>query len=207
MKIAEHIWLLEASRAAGKTPGFHCYLIEEEDGSLTMVDTSLPGRAEAILSEFREMGLEPANLKRILQTHTDMDHIGNAKALQEATGCTVYVSAAEKEYLTGERERLPMKQKMFEGFEAPETEIYPDRLGEYQIVSTPGHTAGHVCILYRACCFAGDCCSTESGEVTPPGEEFTEDMEMAVQSLHKIDRYSFGVWCPAHGLPKRHREP
>ena len=205
MKITENIWLLEASRAQGRAPGFHCYLVRDAEG-LTLIDTSLPGRGEAILQEIGQLGFQPADLKRIFLTHTDMDHIGNARMLQEATGCKVYVSREEEEYLAGKRKRLPHKEKMFQGFQLPRVEIYPEHLEGYQIIPTPGHTAGHVCILYQDCLFAGDCCSTESGEVTGPGKEFTENMDLALQSLRKVSLYNFGCWCPCHGMPKRHRE-
>ena len=205
MRLAENIWLLEASRAQKQAPGFHCYLIRDAEG-LTLVDTSLPGRGEAILEEIRELGFQPQDLKRIFLTHTDMDHIGNARMLQEASGSQVYVSAEEEKYLTGERKRLPGKEKMFQGFQGPKVQVYPEKLAEYQIIPTPGHTAGHVCVLYQDCLFAGDCCSTESGEVTGPEAGFTEDEELAAQSLRKVSRYNFGCWCPCHGLPKRHQE-
>lgn len=207
MKIADGLWLLEASRAKDPMPGFHCYLIQDDQG-LTLVDTSLPGRAEAIAKEIEELGFRLSDLKRIFLTHTDMDHIGNALPLQKLTGCKVYVSAEEQKYLTGEYSRLPKKAEMFEKahFVAPETEIYPEEIPGYQIISTPGHTKGHVAVLYQDCLFAGDCISTESGEVEAPGEFFTEDMELAKQSMKKVSLYSFGTWCPCHGEPKRHKE-
>lgn len=205
MKLAENIWLLEASRAKGPMPGFHCYLVRDKQG-LTLIDTSLPGRGEEILAEIRELGFQPEDLHRIFLTHTDMDHIGNARMLQKQTACQVYVSVEENAYLTGERARLPQKAEMFRDFVPPKVEIYPEKLEEYQVIPTPGHTAGHVCILYQDCLFAGDCCSTESGNVTVPRADMTEDMETAMQSLQKVSLYSFGSWYPCHGMPKNHRE-
>lgn len=206
MRLAENIWLLEASRAKGQLPGFHCYLVEDEQG-LTLIDTSLPGRGEAILQEIRGLGFGPEDLKRIFLTHTDLDHIGNARMLQDASGCLVYVSEEEQKYLSGERQRLPKKAEMFRDFQPPKVTIYPEDLGKYQVIPTPGHTAGHVSILYRDCLFAGDCCSTESGTVTGPEAAYTEDLPKALQSFRKISLYSFGSWCPCHGMPKSHLEP
>lgn len=207
MQICENIWLLEASRPQGKQPGFHCYLVKDSEG-LTLIDTSLPGRGEAILREIESLGFAPGELKRIFLTHTDMDHIGSARSLQEATGCRVYVSAEEKKYLTGEYARLPEKAELFARarFQAPEVELYPEKLAEYQIIPSPGHTRGHVCILHDACLFAGDACSTESGTVGLPEARYTEDAALALQSLNKVSRHNFGLWCPCHGEPKCHRE-
>ena len=207
MKITDGIWLMDASGATEQMPGFHCYLLRDAEG-LTMIDTSLPGRAESLLAEIRSLGFQEKDLKRIFLTHTDMDHIGNARELQQATGCLVYVSAEEKKYLTGEYCRMPGKAEMFEKthFQAPETTLFPENLPGYQVISTPGHTKGHVAVLYGDCLFAGDCMSTESGMAEPPSPRFTENVPLAEQSMRKVSLLDFALWCPAHGLPKRHVE-
>ena len=207
MEITNGIWLMDASRATEQMPGFHCYLIHDDQG-LTMIDASLPGRGEAILEEIRGLGFSPADLKRIFLTHTDMDHIGSAPELQKQTGCRVYISEEEQKYLTGEYDRLPKKAENFRKaqFVFPETELYPAAVPGYQIISTPGHTKGHVAVLYGDCLFAGDCMSTESGEVGMMPPYFTEDMEMAAQSMRKVSLLDFALWCPCHGMPKRHLE-
>ena len=39
-------------------------------------------------------------------------------------------------------------------FQAPETTLFPENLPGYQVISTPGHTKGHVAVLYGDCLFA-----------------------------------------------------
>ncbi len=206
MKLCDHIWLLESSRAQGNVPGFHCYLVKDSEG-LTMIDTSLPGRNKAIREEIESLGFEIGDLKRIFLTHTDIDHIGNALPLQLDSGCKVYLSEEEKKYLAGEYKRLPKKEEMFQKshFQFPEVEAYPEDLNEYQIISSPGHTRGHVCILYEDCLFAGDACSTENGKIALPEKTFCENIELAAQSLRKVSLRNFGLWCPCHGEPKGHK--
>ncbi|MBI5715226.1 MAG: MBL fold metallo-hydrolase, partial [Chloroflexi bacterium] len=75
------------------TPNLHCiplsivnaFLIVEDDG-LTLVDTGLPKNEKKILKYIEEIGRKPNDLKRILLTHADGDHVGSAKALRELTG-------------------------------------------------------------------------------------------------------------------------
>ena len=62
MKITDGIWLMDASGATEQMPGFHCYLIRDAEG-LTMIDTSLPGRAESLLAEIRSLGFQEKDLK------------------------------------------------------------------------------------------------------------------------------------------------
>ena len=84
--------------------------------------------------------------------------------------------------------------------------MYPAEIPGYQIISTPGHTKGHVAVLYGDCLFAEDCMSTESGGVSLPRPVFTEDMELAGQSMRKVSLLDIALWCPCHGMPKRHVE-
>src|SRR6202789_2903245 len=58
---------------------FNCYLIHESDG-FTLLDTGLPGSADAILAAARTLG---APIRRILLTHAHMDHTGSVDALVE----------------------------------------------------------------------------------------------------------------------------
>lgn len=202
MLIRDNVYLLDASAAKGPMPGFHCYLVKDAEG-LTLIDTSLPGRAEDILNEIKAMGFEARDLKRILLTHGDMDHVGNALPLQKATGCAVYASQPEIDMLTGVMERSPVKAAIFakQPFTPPELTPLPEQLAGYQIIETPGHTKGHVCFLYEDVLFAGDACSTEDGTLRGPDEKFTENMELAEKSWAKAREADFSWICPCHGKP------
>jgi len=202
MIIKENIWMLKASSAMGQRPGFHCYLIKDAQG-LTLIDSSLPGRGDDILREIKQIGFQASDLKRILLTHGDMDHIGNAPMLQKATGCKVYASEEEVLLITGQMRRAEMKEKLFQssGFIPPEMSVLPEELEEYQIIPSPGHTTGHVCYLYQKVLFAGDCCTTESGTLEGPDPKFTENLVLAEKSYRQVLKYAFDWICPGHGNP------
>ena len=59
------------------------YLIVEADG-LTLIDAGLPGSTGKILDFVSSLGRTPHDLKRILITHSDWDHIGSLRPLHEA---------------------------------------------------------------------------------------------------------------------------
>lgn len=61
------------------------YLIVESDG-LTLIDTGLSGNARTVLKYITGLGKQPADLKRIILTHSDGDHVGALAALKAATG-------------------------------------------------------------------------------------------------------------------------
>lgn len=51
------------------------------------------GRAKAMLAEIESLGLSPCGIRTIVLTHHDVDHIGNAKRLQEATCAKLWAPA------------------------------------------------------------------------------------------------------------------
>jgi hypothetical protein len=82
------------------------FLIVDPDG-VTLVDACLPGSEKKILRALAELGKVPAELKRILITHADFEHVGGLAALKTATGARVYASAVEAEAMAaGHSSRL-----------------------------------------------------------------------------------------------------
>jgi glyoxylase-like metal-dependent hydrolase (beta-lactamase superfamily II) len=79
----------------------HCYLLDDGDG-WTILDAGLHTRQTEAgwLAAFAEHGVTPANLKRIILTHTHPDHYGAAGWLQEWSGgrAPVYLSPREAEF-------------------------------------------------------------------------------------------------------------
>ena len=212
MKIRENVFMLECTR---KKILFHqrecdsmVYAVLEEDG-ITLIDSGFPSFAYEILEELRTLGQHRLPLKQILLTHGDLDHIGSAAWLQDKTSCTVWISPKELVYFQGERERLPNKQQMCEeiGLQVPRLSFYPEsgRLGDFQILPSPGHTVGHVCILYRQILFGGDLFSVSGGAFRGANPEWTEDTEEAALSLKRLRDYKFTMLCPGHGMPDKRR--
>jgi glyoxylase-like metal-dependent hydrolase (beta-lactamase superfamily II) len=98
------------------------YLIIDPDG-LTLIDTGLPGHAKKVLKYIAELGRKPTDLKRIIITHADGDHVGALAELKAATGATVYASPIEAQAITEGRSSRPLKpagiQKVFMSLLSP----------------------------------------------------------------------------------------
>src|SRR3954452_20500799 len=119
------------------------YLIRRDDsGEALLIDPG--GEAPSILAEIEELGVE---LKAILLTHTHWDHIGAVAEVAKATGAPVYCPEKETEFLLDPTSAF-FPDLDFEGYAADETLAGGEHLNlagfEIEVVSTPGHSIGHV---------------------------------------------------------------
>ena len=145
MKLSDNIYLLEASR------GSYVYLIKGEE--TVLIDTGLPFRRKGIISEIkalcpRSRG-DPAHSDHPQRYRPHRERIRAAAAY----GCKNMGIRRGYPGHQGEKDRSSFKKylKYFFPLNAPEA-IKPYRPGEsicgIEIIPTPGHTPGHVCLRY-----------------------------------------------------------
>jgi glyoxylase-like metal-dependent hydrolase (beta-lactamase superfamily II) len=129
----------------------NAYLVREEDG-LTVVDTGLPGSAKAILAAAGEAG---GQIRRIALTHAHGDHVGSLEALHEQLpDAEVLISARDARFLRGDRSFDSGEPQTKLKGSYPKVDVQPtrllgpgDRVGSLEVVTSPGHTPGHVAYL------------------------------------------------------------
>ncbi len=127
----------------------NCTLLGDEDaGEAIVIDPGDEiGRIHRRLSD---LGLK---LKQILITHAHIDHVGGALKLKRLTGPPIFLNEADLPLL-----KMMAEQAAWLGVDTPET-AQPDEgladgmtvgLGRYpaQVVHTPGHTQGSVCLHF-----------------------------------------------------------
>ena len=111
-------------------PGLHrlgdglvnSYLVEE-GGAITIVDAGMSGQYGDLERELAAMGRTKADIRAIVLTHGDTDHVGFADRLRQELGIPVYVHAADVARARGEVKKPgsgwgPMKPGPFLGFMA-----------------------------------------------------------------------------------------
>src|SRR5262249_6275878 len=83
--------------------------------------------------------------------------------------------------------------------------------GGLRVIATPGHTGGHASFLLdrdRGILIAGDAAGAMGTKAGPPigwlFGMFTEDLDEAVRSFHKLANSDFEVALTGHGNPIRH---
>jgi glyoxylase-like metal-dependent hydrolase (beta-lactamase superfamily II) len=147
----------------------NCYLVREDDG-LTLIDCGLPGSAAAILAAARTLGMP---IRRIVLTHAHMDHLGSLDALHQLLPeAEVLVSARDARFLAGDMrlDRDEPQTKLRGAYQTSATKPSHllednDRVGSLQVVSTPGHTPGHIALFdpRDGTLIAGDAFQTRAG--------------------------------------------
>jgi glyoxylase-like metal-dependent hydrolase (beta-lactamase superfamily II) len=215
VRIADGAEALELPLDLPGSSGISIYplvLWSEADG-ITLVDAGVPGQLRVFEQALARLGLALRDLRRILLTHQDLDHIGSAAALSEATGAEVWAHAADAPYIRGDLPLLKLDVKKIEARIAalPEERrahaqkmlSSPPRVtvhhslsggeelpfhGGITVIPTPGHTPGHACYYVKALQLlaAGDALRVENGGLIGPNPIATADMRRAVASLRNL---------------------
>ncbi len=161
--------------------GTNCYLAESA-GELIIID---PGdEAEKIAAEIVRFKAIP---RSIILTHHHFDHIG---AVQDITGrlkIPIFIHKKEKKYIN-----FPEVNYLKEGDEV--------RVGGevLQVINTPGHTPGSVCLLGEKVIFTGDTLFKDGYGRTDFSEGSPNDMDKSLERLKKLIKPGITIF-PGHG--------
>ncbi|PQP82749.1 MBL fold metallo-hydrolase [Paenibacillus sp. PCH8] len=193
---------------SGKNPIFPV-MLRGEDG-ITLVDTGMIGQFAELQSSLEQEGVQLSDIKRVIITHQDIDHIGNLGALLDAIpDLEIWAHAAEIPYITGEKPLIkftPERRAMLSApvlaladqllMQLPEVNISRtladgDMLplpNGCQVIHTPGHTPGHICLYFPEQQFllAADELRVVDDELVGPAPPATPDMPEALRSLKKL---------------------
>jgi glyoxylase-like metal-dependent hydrolase (beta-lactamase superfamily II) len=192
-------------------------LIIDADGGPTLVDTGLPGQLGEIAAALAEAGLAVGDLRRIILTHQDYDHIGSLHDLVAVSGAEVLAHSVEAPAIDGRAlprfatpEALASRPELGAAAEAfrptpIDRELQDgDRLdlaGGVRVVFTPGHTPGHSSLyLERSkALISGDALTAADGRLQGPNPAATEDMALAAASIRRLAELDVTTIVCYHG--------
>ncbi|HEV2136640.1 MAG TPA: MBL fold metallo-hydrolase [Terracidiphilus sp.] len=156
---------------------------DEEAGEAIVID---PGdEVSRIHRRLADLGLK---LKQILVTHAHIDHVGGALKLKRLTGAPILLNESDLPLL-----KMMAMQAAWLGVGTPETAPPDESLDEgltvglarypAQVIHTPGHTEGSVCLHFAPLkmVIAGDTLFAGSiGRTDLPGGNY----DQIIESIH-----------------------
>lgn len=202
------------------------YLVVDE-GGVTIIDAGLPRYWHLLDRELTRLGLTLDDVRALILTHGDSDHIGFAARLSREKGIPAYLHPADDA-----RARLEVKKPSsgwgpikigplarFLAYSAREGGLRPRPVGELRsaedgqvldvpgaprIIHVPGHTPGSVAVHVPAvdALFMGDAMTTRNvltGVTGPKPAPFTLEPGQALASLDRIQAVDATWVLPGHG--------
>jgi glyoxylase-like metal-dependent hydrolase (beta-lactamase superfamily II) len=188
----------------GQTAFLNLTLVLDTTQGPTLVDTGLPGQQDTIAAALTEAGVGVRDLKRIVLTHQDIDHVGSLSDLVRASGALVLAGEVEAPFIDGRQpprfarpellaQRPELRAVVGRFQPTPIDEPLQDgaRLdlaGGVRVVFTPGHTPGHICLYLERSrtLLAGDALIASEGRLEGPNRGATQDMPTASHSVRKL---------------------
>lgn len=203
-----------------------CYLVVTPEGA-TLVDAALPGYRRDLQRELADIGIAESDIRGIVLTHGDTDHIGFAEALRAEHGTPVFVHEADAARATGAARApsTPMPawrlgaalaflwtavrksgrvRRPAEVTTVTDGEVLP-LPGGPRIIGMPGHSPGSIAVHlpeHDAVC-VGDALTTRhvlTGEARPQAAPFTDDDAEAAASLARLRGLGATWVLPGHGV-------
>ena len=219
------------------TPSLHrigndvvaAYLVTTPQG-ITIIDAGLAGHWNDLRRELRAIGRSLDDVKGLILTHGDGDHIGFAERLRSETGVPIYIHTADAARAKGGPKPKNAKQTMKIGptlgflaytirkgglrthWLTEVTELHGgetlDLPGAPQIIALPGHSEGSIAVFIPSidAVFVGDGLTTRhvlTGAVGPAPAPFTDEPAEAIASLRALVSTGATWVLPGHGAPSR----
>ena len=204
-------------------PGIHqipgtrwsnAYLIVEEE-CLTLIDAGLPWDGSKILWYIDSIGRSPQELQRVVLTHSHPDHTGPLRELCRLTGAVIAAHQRDTwQTSNGTRwlhypaqppafawnipflRRIPAHEVIQDG------QVLPV-FGGLQVIHTPGHTPGSVCLYLpsHGVLFTGDTLLANGERFRRPVYFPGTDLRDYRASVERLAQLPFETACVGHGKP------
>lgn len=160
-----------------------------------IVDTGTGQNMDYLFKSLQESGYSQDDLSLIVNTHNHYDHVGgnryldleiamhskDARALEEGDEEALLARMFGKSM-----EKMKVNRKLEEG----------DKIGDFEVLLTPGHTSGSICLYDGETLISGDTVFSGGGfgRVDLGGS-----MQEMRESLERLSKLSVEYLLPGHG--------
>ncbi|UCD21650.1 MAG: MBL fold metallo-hydrolase [Chloroflexota bacterium] len=134
----------------GEKPGSHVYLIKGGTKNV-LIDTGVSGKFPALKHRFSEIGMRVKDVNLIVLTHEHYDHIGATAFFHRTAVVAAHRLAANKlelqdEFVTFRKYRDQPSKPFWVDIWLEDGSIIDLGNYELQVIHTPGHTSGCICL-------------------------------------------------------------
>jgi len=200
------------------------YLLRTPAG-VVVVDAGMDSEGADVQRGLAALGREIDSVRGVLLTHWHNDHAAGAEAIRAASKATVFYHRGDHAQLAGGAgtrgirrwlsDLIPeagvlvlLKGLLGESVPRPigVAQMVEDRdilFDDFEVISTPGHTPGHVSYFYRSerVLFAGDALAIVGGQIRFMARPVTPDPVSARASMAKCLSTDPAIICPGHREP------
>jgi glyoxylase-like metal-dependent hydrolase (beta-lactamase superfamily II) len=169
------------------------------DDGVTLIDSGYAGSLPRIERSLADLGRTVDDVRRVVCTHGHPDHAGGARAFADL-GVEVFMhpaDAANLEVGFADAVRRPSRGRIFAAMTPPLPSFTPlsdgdvlPVLGALEVIHTPGHTPGSVCLFAAAhgVLFVGDVLQRRFGRVSFASVLYSDDPAAARTSVQRLSR-------------------
>jgi len=171
----------------------YAYLIYGKQ--ICLIDSGVYGSTDLIFNYIRKAGRDPNEIAMMIFTHAHADHIGGAFEVQKSTGCKIAAHIDDVPWI--EDIELQFRERPIPSFHSiVGSPVKVDLTlmdcanlelddGTIKVIHTPGHSRGHIALLYEeeGVLFSGDSVPFQ-GSIP-----IYEDVVSSIESIKKLRNF------------------
>ena len=166
----------------------NCYVVWADDAETCVVID--PGyEPDVIYANVKDLGKK---IEAILLTHGHFDHVGGACELALKAQCPVYLCGEEGPVSEAVASQPPLYTNTYQ-----EADTLTMAGTVFEVLQTPGHTSGSICLLAEDAMFSGDTLFAECCGRTDLPTGSWQEMEKSLRRLASLQK-NYKVY-PGHG--------
>ncbi len=191
------------------------FVLDDGENGVTIIDAGMPRSVNKIVDTVKAIGRTVGDVKYILVTHADIDHIGSLGSLVKATNATVIAGEKSKPYIESRQAppHLPFFLKpimwvllktMLSRVTVGQTATHGERLqiaDGIRALSIPGHTPGNIGYFWERhkVLFVPDLLYVNDNKLGLMPSIITWNVKIAKDSVKQVMKYNPDYICVGHG--------